>query len=184
MDIKSNDTYNNTKILLVGSSKNIYIYDIRKLQQPEIVRPCALAHQVRCGKFHPSGDRYILSSIEGRISVEYLYDTWKSYVFKCHRRTNPATNTTCVYSINTIEFHPLYYTCVSGADDGAFCIWDTDSRRRICTYNAMQAIHTLAFSSDNSTIVIGGESNSSSKVAPSILLYKLPTDHLLSKKTT
>uniref|UniRef100_A0A0A9YML6 Mitotic checkpoint protein bub3 n=2 Tax=Lygus hesperus TaxID=30085 RepID=A0A0A9YML6_LYGHE len=156
MDTCVDSNTKNTKILLVGSNKNIYIFDTRKLQQPEISRPCSLAHQVRSAKFHPLTDRYILSSIEGRISVEYLYDTWKNYVFKCHRRKDPELNTTCVYSINTVAFHPQYYTCASGGDDGAFCIWDTDTRRRICTYNAMQAIHALAFSSDNTTVVLGG----------------------------
>lgn len=42
-----------------------------------------------------------------------------SFSFKCHRVDN-----TIVHSINTINFHPVYGTFITGGSDGALYTWD------------------------------------------------------------
>jgi len=51
---------------------------------------------------------YVLSSIEGRVSVEYFDPSpeiqSKKYAFKCHRGKEGETEV--VYPVNSVAFHP------------------------------------------------------------------------------
>jgi hypothetical protein len=53
---------------------------------------------------------FALSSIEGRVAIEYFdmapETQAKKYAFKCHRATQNGTD--LVYPVNTMAFHPRY----------------------------------------------------------------------------
>ena len=73
------------------------------------IEPKAHIVVVRCATYI-SG--YVLSSVEGRVAVEYFDPSpeaqSKKYAFKCHR-TNDA-----VYPVNAMAFHPTFGTFATG----------------------------------------------------------------------
>lgn len=60
---------------------------------------------------------YVLSSIEGRVAVEYLDPSQevqkKKYAFKCHRLKEEGIEH--VYPVNAISFHSVHNTFATGA---------------------------------------------------------------------
>jgi hypothetical protein len=54
----------------------------------------------------------VLSSVEGRVAVEYFDPSpeaqSKKYAFKCHRQGD------LVYPVNAMSFHPVYGTFATG----------------------------------------------------------------------
>lgn len=59
---------------------------------------------------------YVLSSIEGRVAVEYLDPSpevqKKKYAFKCHRLKDDKLEK--IYPVNAIAFHQEYNTFATG----------------------------------------------------------------------
>lgn len=59
---------------------------------------------------------YVLSSIEGRVAVEYLDPSLevqkKKYAFKCHRLKE--NNIEQIYPVNAISFHNVHNTFATG----------------------------------------------------------------------
>ncbi|KAI8075704.1 WD40-repeat-containing domain protein [Thamnidium elegans] len=76
------------------------------------------------------GQGYAISSIEGRVGIQYLdeKDASKCFSFKCHR-----DETKNVYSVNSISFHPVYGTFSTAGADGTVSLWDKDSKQRLKT---------------------------------------------------
>jgi len=59
--------------LVVGTSKrHVLIYDLRNLSTPEQRRESSLMNQTRCIRGFPDTTGYALSSIEGRVAIEYF----------------------------------------------------------------------------------------------------------------
>lgn len=63
---------------------------------------------------------YVLSSIEGRVAVEYLDPSQevqkKKYAFKCHRLKEEGIEQ--VYPVNAISFHSVHNTFATGTRTG------------------------------------------------------------------
>ncbi|KAI7897548.1 WD40-repeat-containing domain protein [Cokeromyces recurvatus] len=76
------------------------------------------------------GSGYAISSIEGRVGIQYIEekDLSKSFSFKCHR-----DETKNVYAVNDISFHPTYGTFSTAGADGTISFWDKDSKQRLKT---------------------------------------------------
>ncbi|KAK9166512.1 hypothetical protein Scep_001703 [Stephania cephalantha] len=68
-----------------------------------------------------------VGSIEGRVGVQHLDDAQqsKNFTFKCHREG------TEIYSVNSLNFHPVHHTFATAGSDGAFNFWDKDSKQRL-----------------------------------------------------
>jgi cell cycle arrest protein BUB3 len=125
--------------LVVGTSgRHVFIYDLRNLSTPDQVRESSLMNQTRCIRCIPDGSGYALSSIEGRVAIEYFDPSpqvqKKKYAFKCHRKTNNVTKAQTLYPVNSIAFHPLHLTFATGGCDGLINVWDWQNKKRICQY--------------------------------------------------
>lgn len=69
---------------------------------------------------------YVLSSIEGRVAVEYLDPSLevqkKKYAFKCHRLKENGIEQ--VYPVNAISFHSIHNTFATGTHTRMdFTLW-------------------------------------------------------------
>ncbi|XP_048465148.1 mitotic checkpoint protein BUB3 [Rhincodon typus] len=100
---------------------------------------------------------YVLSSIEGRVAVEYLDPNpevqKKKYAFKCHRLKE--NNLEQIYPVNAISFHSVHNTFATGGSDGFVNIWDPFNKKRLCQFHRYPtSIASLAFSNDGSAIAI------------------------------
>ena len=85
----------------------------------------------------PNKSGYVVSSIEGRVAVEYLDPSAeaqkKKYAFKCHRmKENGIEN---IYPVNAISFHKDYNTFATGGSDGYVNIWDGYNKKRLCQFH-------------------------------------------------
>jgi len=115
-------------VCLGGAERKIHIYDLRKPQAPFRQFQSQLKYQSSCVACFPDKTGFALGSIEGRVRVEYADQNRERdcFAFKCHRQ-----NTTDVYPVNSISFHPRYGTFATAGADGGFNFWDKDSKQRL-----------------------------------------------------
>ncbi|CCG82162.1 Putative uncharacterized protein [Taphrina deformans PYCC 5710] len=122
---------------------------------------------------------YVSTSIEGRVSVEFMDPSQESqdrkYAFKCHRqrtRNAQGEDEDVVYPVNAIEFHPMYKTFASAGGDGVVSVWDLKAKKRVKQYAAIgEEIQTLAYSPDARFLAIGTGSLGSVDSLPGGKIY-------------
>ncbi|XP_038071025.1 mitotic checkpoint protein BUB3-like isoform X2 [Patiria miniata] len=144
--------------LIVGTAgRKVLVWDLRNMGYVQQRRDSSLKYQTRCIRSFPSKQGYVLSSIEGRVAVEYLDPSpevqKKKYAFKCHRlKVNGIEN---IYPVNAIAFHNLHNTFATGGSDGFVNIWDGFNKKRLCQFHRYPTtISSLAFSKDGSVLAI------------------------------
>lgn len=92
--------------LVVGTAgRKVFVWDLRNTAYIMQRRESNLKFQTRCIRCSPNKQGYVLSSIEGRVAVEY-FDTApetqkKKYAFKCHRIKD--NDIECIYPVNAIR---------------------------------------------------------------------------------
>ena len=145
------------RIVVGTSNRRVLIWDLKNMQFAEQRRASSLKYQTRCIECFPNKQGYVLSSIEGRVAVEYL-DTdpeiqKKKYAFKCHRLKQE--NIEHIYPVNAISFHGIHNTFATGGSDGFVNIWDPFNKKRLCQFHRYPAdISSLAFNKEGNTIAI------------------------------
>jgi cell cycle arrest protein BUB3 len=97
------------RLVVATAGRHITVYDLRHMPHPEQHRESSLKYQTRCVRCYPNGTGYALSSVEGRVAMEFfdMSDAGqaKKYAFKCHRKSEAGRDT--VYPVNAIAFHPV-----------------------------------------------------------------------------
>lgn len=146
------------RVVVGTSNRRVLIWDLKNMQFAEQRRASSLKYQTRCVECFPNKQGYVLSSIEGRVAVEYL-DTEpdiqkKKYAFKCHRlKQNNVEN---IYPVNAISFHGVHNTFATGGSDGFVNIWDPFNKKRLCQFHRYPAdISSLSFNKEGTVIAIG-----------------------------
>ncbi|GFP98673.1 protein rae1 [Phtheirospermum japonicum] len=135
-------------LMVVGTAdRNLVVYNLKNPQTEfkRIVSP--LKYQTRCVAAFPDQQGFLVGSIEGRVGVHHLDDSQasKNFTFKCHRDGND------IYSVNSLNFHPIHHTFVTAGSDGAFNFWDKDSKQRLkAMIRCNQPIHCSSFNNDGS----------------------------------
>ncbi|PVD29616.1 hypothetical protein C0Q70_08871 [Pomacea canaliculata] len=144
--------------LVVGTAgRRVLVWDLRNMGYVQQRRESNLKYQTRCIRCFPNKQGYVLSSIEGRVAVEYLDPSpevqKKKYAFKCHRiKENGVEN---IYPVNAIAFHNIYNTFATGGSDGYVNIWDGFNKKRLCQFHKYPtSIASLAFSNDGNVLAI------------------------------
>lgn len=122
---------------VVGTKdRRVLVWDVRNMKTPLQARESPLKFQTRAIRCFPSGEAFVLSSIEGRVAVEYFdldADVQRSkYAFKCHRIKDEYGE--MIYPVNAIAFHPVYRTFASGGSDNMVNMWDPFNRKRLCQF--------------------------------------------------
>lgn len=144
--------------LIVGTAgRRVLVWDLRNMGFVQQRRESSLKYQTRCIRCFPNKQGYVLSSIEGRVAVEYLDpspETQKrKYAFKCHRIKENGME--YIYPVNAIAFHQQHSTFATGGSDGFVNIWDGFNKKRLCQFHRYPtSISSLAFSPDGSLLAI------------------------------
>ncbi|CAL1542128.1 unnamed protein product [Lymnaea stagnalis] len=144
--------------LIVGTAgRRVLVWDLRNMGYVQQRRESNLKYQTRCIRSFPNKQGYVLSSIEGRVAVEYLDPNpeiqKKKYAFKCHRIKENGQE--LIYPVNAIAFHNGYNTFATGGSDGYVNIWDGFNKKRLCQFHRYPtSIASLAFSHDGSVLAI------------------------------
>lgn len=104
------------KIVVATSERKVIIWDIRNMSQYYMRRESSLKYQTRAVKIFPNKEGYVMSSIEGRVAVEYFDPDpevqKRKFAFKCHRAKE--NNMELIYPVNAISFHNVYNTFATG----------------------------------------------------------------------
>lgn len=144
--------------LVVGTSnRRVLVWDLKNMQFAEQRRASSLKYQTRCIRCFPNKQGFVLSSIEGRVAVEYL-DTdqetqKKKYAFKCHRVKQDGVEH--IHPVNAISFHAAHNTFATGGSDGFVNIWDPFNKKRLCQFHRYPTdIASLSFNKEGNMIAI------------------------------
>ncbi|XP_034235520.1 mitotic checkpoint protein BUB3 [Thrips palmi] len=143
---------------VVGTAgRKVIVWDLRNMCFIQQRRDSSLKYQTRCIRCFPNKQAYVLSSIEGRVAVEYLDVNpeiqKKKYAFKCHRIKEGAIEN--IYPVNAISFHQTYNTFATGGSDGFVNIWDGFNKKRLCQFHRYPtSISSLCFSHDGTVLAI------------------------------
>ncbi|PUZ40527.1 hypothetical protein GQ55_9G431100 [Panicum hallii var. hallii] len=145
------------RLVVATAGRHVNIYDLRNMSQPEQKRDSSLKYQTRCVRCFPNGTGYALSSVEGRVSMEFFdlseSAQSKKYAFKCHRKSEAGRDT--VYPVNAIAFHPIYGTFATGGCDGFVNVWDGINKKRLYQYSKYaSSIAALSFSKDGHLLAV------------------------------
>ncbi|KAJ8622949.1 hypothetical protein MRB53_031478 [Persea americana] len=134
-----------------------------------------LKYQTRCVAAFPDQQGFLVGSIEGRVGVHHMDDSQqsKNFTFKCHREGSD------IYSVNSLNFHPVHHTFATSGSDGAFNFWDKDSKQRLkAMARCSQPIPCSTFNSDGSIFAYAvcydwskGAENHNPATKPSIFLH-------------
>ncbi|GAB4822734.1 hypothetical protein N2152v2_009780 [Parachlorella kessleri] len=146
--------------LVVGSSgRHVDIFDIRRLEsgQAEQRRESSLKYQTRCIRCFTDGQGYALSSVEGRVAMEWfdLGDEAqaKKYAFKCHRKNEGGKDV--VYPVNAIAFNQAYGTFATGGADGVVNLWDGANKKRLHQISGYPtSVAAIAFNSSATLMAV------------------------------
>jgi len=145
-------------LVIATAKRHVVVYDLRYFgREAEQRRESSLKFATKALQCMPNGQGYVMSSIEGRVAVEFFDLTpqvqAKKYAFKCHRQTVDGVD--LVYPVNALAFHPTYGTFASGGADGTISIWDGVNKKRIKQLRRYPcSIASLAFSSNGSKLAI------------------------------
>jgi len=149
--------------LVVGTAgRRVLVWDLRNTGYVQQRRESSLKYQTRCIRCFPNKQGYVLSSIEGRVAVEYLDPSAeqqkKKYAFKCHRVKEDGVE--LIYPVNAVAFHSSYNTFATGGADGFVNIWDGQNKKRLCQFHRYPtSISSLSFSHDGSILAIASSYN-------------------------
>jgi cell cycle arrest protein BUB3 len=171
--------------LVVGTQgRRVLVWDLRNMSYVQQRRESSLKYQTRCIRTFPNKQGYVLSSIEGRVAVEYFDPNpeiqKKKYAFKCHRNKDSATGIEVIYPVNAIAFHSHYNTFATGGSDGCVNVWDGFHKKRLCQFHKYPtSISSLAFSPDGSYLAIA-----TSFLHESQDVKDIPVDTIYIRKVT
>lgn len=145
------------RLVVATAGRHVNVYDLRNMSQPEQRRESSLKYQTRCVRCYPNGTGYALSSVEGRVAMEFFdlseSGQSKKYAFKCHRKSEAGRD--IVYPVNAIAFHPIYGTFATGGCDGFVNVWDGNNKKRLYQYvKCPTSISALSFSRDGRLLAI------------------------------
>lgn len=163
-----------TYLTLALSGNVIEVYDHRQLSQPFEKREVGLNLQIKDLKCFPTDDGFAISTVDGRVSMEYFSseDQSKRFTFKCHRYFDKELQVDQVYPVNALQFSKQD-TLFTAGSDGALCLWDVTKRKRIRQYPKFlggiepkqpESVLQIGLNSENSLIAVATSDDNYKKV--------------------
>ncbi|KAM7251683.1 hypothetical protein ACFE04_023566 [Oxalis oulophora] len=118
------------RLVVATAGRHVNIYDLRYMSQPEQRRKSSLKYQTRCVRCYPNGTGYALSSVEGRVSMEF-------------------------FDVSEASQAKNYGTFATGGCDGYVNMWDGNNKKRLYQYSKYQSsISALSFSRDGRLLAV------------------------------
>ncbi|KAK7842910.1 mitotic checkpoint protein bub3.1 [Quercus suber] len=118
------------RLVVATAGRHVNVYDLRNMSQPEQRRESSLKYQTRCVRCYPNGTGYALSSVEGRVAMEFFDPSESSQAKK-------------------------YGTFATGGCDGYVNVWDGNNKKRLYQYSKYPtSIAALSFSRDGRLLAV------------------------------
>lgn len=135
-------------VALAGQKNPVVLtFDLNAPQTPRLQEASVLKNHVRTIAVFPDRKGYMISGVEGRVSVHSFGmhgqpDPATSYVFKAHRIDQTA------YPVNVLTFHPAGPFASAGAD-GSYIFWDKNAKQKLYSIDPREtSISAAEFSPD------------------------------------
>ncbi|KAJ9474243.1 putative Nucleoporin GLE2 (putative) [Pseudozyma hubeiensis] len=179
------------RLVVATAGRHVHVYDLLPLRRaidkersgqevktrdwaPDQRRESSLKFMARDLRCMPAGDGYAMSSIEGRIAVEF-FDTSEAvqsgkYAFKCHRETVKEGQEVedmgiegeeemekpydVVFPVHGIAFHPRHGTFASLGGDSIVSVWDAAAKKRIRQYPKLSSCVTAGAFDPSGTLLL------------------------------
>ena len=143
------------KLLVIGTAERyINVINLDKPGEFYKTMTSPLKWQTRVVACFTDATGFAVGSIEGRCAIQYIEEKDKNsnFSFKCHRQAPPnQRDVSNVYSVNSINFHPVQGTFSTAGSDGTFHFWDKDAKNRLKGYPEVGGtISTTAFNRSGS----------------------------------
>ncbi|KAF9969467.1 hypothetical protein BGZ65_011911 [Modicella reniformis] len=181
-------------ILIAGTAeRHVVVYNLNNPTTPFKSLTSPLKWQTRTISCFINGTGYAIGSIEGRVAMQYVEDkdSTQNFSFKCHREggQTPRDQAT-VYSVNSIQWHPIHGTFSTAGSDGSFAFWDKDSRQKLkafpkvgspissSCFNHKGTIFAYAISYDWNK----GHTGATSQTQNKIMLHAVEADEVKPRK--
>jgi cell cycle arrest protein BUB3 len=151
-------SHDGSKLVVGTNEKHVFLYDLvngsLKLSQ---TRESSLKYQTRCIKCNTTNTGFALSSVEGRVSIEYFdpatHVQAQKYAFKCHRLKENGVDV--LFPVNAMAYNTKWGTFATGGSDGFVNIWDGGNKKRLCQYSKFPtSIASLSFNCDGTYLAI------------------------------
>lgn len=119
-------------VMVIGlADRKLMVFDVRKPATPFQEKYTQLKYQTRCVATWPDRMGYLVGSVDGKVSVDYVQEPepGANASFSCHRDKSSNVG----YAINAIRFHKPSGTFATAGSDGRICFWDKDKKDRART---------------------------------------------------
>ncbi|GAY48709.1 hypothetical protein CUMW_113770 [Citrus unshiu] len=118
------------RLVVATAGRHVNVYDLRNMSQPEQRRESSLKYQTRCVRCYPNGTGYALSSVEGRVAMEF-------------------------FDLSEASQAKNYGTFATGGCDGFVNVWDGNNKKRLYQYSKYPtSIAALSFSRDGRLLAV------------------------------
>ncbi|THF94318.1 hypothetical protein TEA_004370 [Camellia sinensis var. sinensis] len=118
------------RLVVATAGRHVNVYDLRNMSQPEQRKESSLKYQTRCVRCYPNGTGYALSSVEGRIAMEF-------------------------FDLSEAGQSKNYGTFATGGCDGYVNVWDGNNKKRLYQYSKYPtSIAALSFSRDGRLLAV------------------------------
>lgn len=156
-------SHSDSYLVVALSSRAILLYSLESLSQalsngaavePTEQRESSLKFMTRSIRCMPNDQGYVVTSIEGRVAVEWYQDNAsKKYAFKCHRALVNGIDT--VFPVSGLSFNPTFGTFATGGGDGTVSLWDPLAKKRLKQFPKYASpVSAVAFSHDGKRLAI------------------------------
>ncbi|OAY76544.1 Mitotic checkpoint protein BUB3.1, partial [Ananas comosus] len=117
-------------LVVATAGRRVNVYDLRNMSQPEQRRESSLKYQTRCVRCYPNGTGFALSSVEGRVAMEF-------------------------FDLSEAGQAKNYGTFATGGCDGYVNVWDGNNKKRLYQYSKYPtSIAALSFSRDGRLLAV------------------------------
>ncbi|KAF9600698.1 hypothetical protein IFM89_011369 [Coptis chinensis] len=118
------------RLVVATAGRNVNVYDLRNMSQPEQRRESSLKYQTRCVRCYPNGTGFALSSVEGRVAMEF-------------------------FDLSEAGQAKNYGTFATGGCDGYVNVWDGNNKKRLYQYvRYPSSVAALSFSKDGRLLAV------------------------------
>ncbi|GLT64076.1 hypothetical protein SLA2020_365900 [Shorea laevis] len=154
-------------LMVVGTAdRNLIVFNLQNPQTEYKRITSPLKYQTRCVAAFPDQQGFLVGSIEGRVDGNDIY------------------------SVNSLNFHPVQHTFATAGSDGAFNFWDKDSKQRLkAMARCSQPIPCSTFNNDGSLFAYAscydwskGAENHNPATAKTYIFLHLPQDAEVKSK--
>ena len=145
------------KVVVGMAGRHVHVYDPRNLGQALHERESSCKAQTRCIRANNEDTGYVLSTVEGRVAVEYFGEDAatqaKKYAFKCHR--GKIDGREVIYPVTALAFHPTFGTFATGGCDGIVNVWDGVAKKRVAQFDKYpSSVAALSFNHDGTLLAV------------------------------